>query len=398
LKTWRNLFLGLLILTSSVAGFWWWTRPAEQAVLPPLLAVGTSAEGFARALTPREFVFPLDHGPHLDFQTEWWYYTGNLEAGDPGDPGDRGDRGDRGARYGYQLTIFRRGLTPGATPGDGLRTNQIYFAHFAITDVARGTHRAAERFSRGAGGLAGAQGEPTFAVWLEDWRIEALNADGSAVRLRAQEAGLSLDLELRSAKPVVLQGERGLSPKSSAPGNASYYVSYTRLATTGTLTLDDQTVAVRGESWFDHEWSTSALGPQGQGWDWFSLQLSDGRELMLFQIRNADGSLDPVSGGTLIAADGTTTRLLADDVVLEPLETWTSPRSGATYPIAWRVVIAGHGLDLTVRARIPAQEMPFAFTYWEGTVAVTGTANGQTVMGFGYLEMTGYLGSMQGVF
>lgn len=385
MKIWRNLLVALSVIALLVSGFWWWTRPVESAAQPPRVATGDAPAGFSRALNPMDFVFPRDHGPHPEFQTEWWYYTGNLQA-------------DNGDRYGYQLTIFRRGLTPGAAPTDGLLTNQVYFAHFAVTDVAGNAHRATERFSRGAGGLAGAQGEPTYAVWLEDWRIDALNADGSTVRLRAADAGLALDLELRSGKPIVLQGDRGLSPKSAAPGNASYYVSYTRMTTTGTLTLDGQVVTVGGESWFDHEWSTSALGPQGQGWDWFSLQLSDGRELMLFQIRNIDGTLDPVSGGTLIAADGSTTRLLAGDVRLEPLETWTSPRTGATYPIAWRVRIPAAGLDLTVRAQIPAQEMPLAFSYWEGAVAIAGTADGQAVSGYGYLEMTGYLGSMQGVF
>ena len=385
MSTWRHVFSAILVAVLALGGSWWWTRPAQPTIQPPLLAPGAPPAGFARALTPRAFTFPVDHGPHVDFQTEWWYYTGNLE-------------GDGGSRYGYQLTIFRRGLTPGAQPEDGLLTNQVYFAHFAVTDIERGQHRASERFSRGAGGLAGAQGEPTYAVWLEDWRIDSLNADGSAVRLRAAEGDLALDLELRSAKPPVFHGDRGLSPKSAAPGNASYYVSYTRMTTMGTLSFAGERIEVRGDSWFDHEWSTSALGPQGQGWDWFSLQLSDGRELMLFQIRNADGTRDGVSGGTLIAVDGGTTRLLVDDLVLEPLETWTSPETGAAYPIAWRVQVPAEGLDLTIRAQTPAQEMALAFSYWEGAVSISGTADGKPISGFGYLEMTGYLGSMQGVF
>ena len=373
------------IAIGAVAGFWWWTRPQERAAQPPLLATSAPPSGFERALAPRDFSFPADHGPHVDFQTEWWYYTGNVQA-------------DNGNRYGYQLTLFRRGLTPGEPKAGGLLTNQVYFAHFAITDVANADHRAVERFSRGAAGLAGAQGQPAYAVWLEDWRVESLNADGSAVRLRAADRGMALDLELRSAKPPALQGDRGLSPKSDAPGNASYYVSFTRLATTGTLTLDGQPIAVSGDSWFDHEWSTSALGPNGQGWDWFSLQLSDGRELMLFQIRNTDGTIDPVSSGTLIDVDGSTTFLPASDLDLAPLDTWRSPDSGAEYPVAWRVRIPSLDLDLTVRGQIPAQEMPLAFAYWEGTVAIAGTSRGQSVSGFGYLEMTGYSGSMQGVF
>ncbi len=385
MRRWLGLTTLFAIAVGAVAGFWWWTRPQERGAQPPLLATSAPPTGFARALAPRDFTFPADHGPHVDFQTEWWYYTGNVAAAN-------------GDRYGYQLTIFRRGLTPGEPKAAGLLTNQVYFAHFAITDVAHADHRAVERFSRGAAGLAGAQGQPSYAVWLEDWRVEALNADGSAVRLRAADKGMALDLELRSAKPPALQGNRGLSPKSDAPGNASYYVSFTRLGTTGTLTLEGQAIAVTGDSWFDHEWSTSALGPNGRGWDWFSLQLSDGRELMLFQIRNTDGSIDPVSSGTLIDVDGGTTFLPAADLNLEPLETWRSPESGAEYPTAWRVRIPSLDLDLTVRGQIPAQEMPLAFAYWEGTVAVTGTSRGQSVSGFGYLEMTGYSGSMQGVF
>ena len=202
--------------------------------------------GFARATAPPEIRLPLDHGPHFEFQTEWWYYTGQLSTRD-------------GRRFGFQLTFFRRGLSPGPPPGAGLATNQIYFAHFAITDVEARRHASAERVSRGAAGLAGSSGEP-FRVFVEDWSAGSAGADRSSVHLSARDQGLALDLELRALKPLALHGDRGLSAKSSEPGNASFYVGYTRMDARGRIGVDGQAVEAAGEAWFDHEWSTSALG------------------------------------------------------------------------------------------------------------------------------------------
>jgi predicted secreted hydrolase len=349
------------------------------------LGPGPSRDGFARATAVRPFVLPDDHGPHFEYQTEWWYYTGNVDAAD-------------GRHFGFQLTFFRRGLTPGPPPEDaGLSSNQVYFAHLAITDAAARRHVGVERFSRGAAGLAGAISEPS-AVWLEDWRAEALSADGSAVRLvaRDRESGLVLDLELRATKPLVAHGDRGLSPKSDEPGNASYYVGYTRMTARGRLGLPGAT-DVAGEAWFDHEWSTSALGPGAVGWDWFSLHLDDGRELMLFQIRRDDGSVEPVSGGTLVERDGRTRRLIRDDVSIEVLDHWTSPESGGRYPSLWRVRVPSAGLDLRVEPWLENQEMRTSFVYWEGAVRVPDGLAG-TTSGQGYVELIGYARSMQGVF
>jgi predicted secreted hydrolase len=344
-----------------------------------------SSAGFERALAPRDFVFPTDHGPHLGFQTEWWYYTGNVVT-------------DDGRRFGYQLTFFRRGLTPTAPERlSDFATNQVYFAHFALTDVAGDAHTSAERFSRGAAGLAGATGQP-YGVWLEDWRAEALAPDGSAVRLLAQQDGLALDLTLRAAKPLVTHGDRGLSPKSAEPGNASYYLSYTRLDTSGSVTAGGQTLAVNGQSWFDHEWSTSALGQGAIGWDWFSLQLDDGRELMYFQIRREDGSLEPVSGGTLVAADGTTRHLRSDEVQLDVLATWRSPDSGGQYPSRWRFAVPSEDLVLEIEPLVADQEMDVSFVYWEGAVRLSGQSRGAALGGLGYVELTGYVTSIAGQF
>jgi len=350
------------------------------------LGAGPDIEGFARATAVRPFRLPADHGPHLEYQTEWWYYTGNVAT-------------DDGRRYGFQLTFFRRGLSPGPPPAGSLATNQVYFAHFAVTDVAAGRHAGVERFARGAGGLAGAAGEPC-AVWLEDWKAESLNADGSAFRIVARDApsSLSLDLELRATKPLVAHGDRGLSPKSAEAGNASYYVGYTRMAARGRIGASGAERHVAGEAWFDHEWSTSALGAGAVGWDWFSLQLGDGRELMHFQIRREDGSLEPVSGGTFVERDGSTRRLALDDVGLEVRRLWTSPETGASYPSLWRITVPAAGLDLLVEPWIPAQEMRTSFVYWEGAVRVSGRAGDRPVAGQGYVELTGYARSMQGVF
>ncbi len=374
-----------IVLSLLASAFWWLTRPRQNAAAPTLFTGDADITGFARAYAPREFRFPLDHGPHFDFQTEWWYYTGNLDTAD-------------GKHLGYQLTFFRRGLTPGTPKRESdLATNQIYFAHFAITNVEGNQHTFGERFSRGAAGLAGASGEP-FGVWLEDWGVESLNADGSAVHLRARDGGEAIDLTLRAAKPVVGHGERGLSPKSEQPGNASYYLSFTRMATEGQVTLNGQPVTVSGESWFDHEWSTSALGTAIVGWDWFALQLSDGRELMFYQFRLADGGKGPLSAGTLVLPNGSAVRLKVDEVQISVLDTWQSPEDKGIYPSRWRVVIPSAQIDLTVEPWIAEQEMRVSFPYWEGAVHLSGVSGGAAVTGNGYVELTGYVSSMQGVF
>ena len=383
-RAWAILVLASLAVLLAVVWQPW--RPLPPSSPAPTVAPAETADlsGFARALAPRPFRFPEDHGPHLDFQTEWWYYTGNVETAD-------------GRHFGYQLTFFRRALAPGVPDrASSFAANQIYFAHFALTDVSRGTHIFDERFSRGAAGLAGASGDP-FTVWLEDWRAEALDGQGSRLRLRAAEGEIAIDLTLESVKPIVAHGDRGLSAKSDAVGNASYYLSFTRLRTAGQISVGEQVFTVSGDSWFDHEWSTSALGPQAVGWDWFSLQLSDGRELMFYQIRRADGSVEPVSAGTLVEADGSARRLASADVLLTVSRTWSSPESGGEYPAGWRMQVPEAGIDLTLEPWLEDQEMRLSFVYWEGAVRVRGTSAGRPIDGNGYVELTGYAESMQGV-
>lgn len=336
---------------------------------------------FARAVEPRTFVFPRDHGPHPEYQTEWWYYTGNLTAAD-------------GRHFGYQLTFFRRSLRPfPVARASAWATHQLYMAHFALTDTMGGRFYAFERFSRDGAGLAGAEGEP-FRVFLEDWSASGDGPDRMPMRLQAVQDGVAIDLRLASRKPPVLQGDRGLSQKGPTEGNASYYYSLTRMATDGTVRVGGESYAVTGLSWMDREWSTSALEVGMVGWDWFSLQLDDGYEVMFYQLRRSDGGVSPFTAGSLAAPDGETRPLTSDDVRLDALDVWRSPRSDAVYPSRWRLHIPAADLMLEIEPRLADQELPFAVTYWEGAVRIAGTRNGRPVRGDGYVEMTGYAEQM----
>ena len=210
------------------------------------------------------------------------------------------------------------------------------------------------------------------------------------LRIRAREDDIALDLTLDAGKPVVLQGDLGLSQKSAEPGNASYYYSHTRMPTQGTLSVGERNFTVSGASWLDREWSTSALGPDQSGWDWFALQLDDGRDLMFYRLRRKDGSVDPFSKGTLVETDGQTRRLRWNDVELQPLGEWVSPETRDRYPAGWRLRLPTEKLDLTITPKVADQEMRLTVRYWEGAVAVSGQAGDKTISGQGYLEMTRY--------
>lgn len=348
-----------------------------QANVDSLLAAPENAQ-FARADKVIPITFPADLGQHPAFRTEWWYYTGNL-----------GDA--EGHRFGFQLTFFRRALLPTAPQRTSeWATHQIYFAHFTITDVAGNLYQAHERFSRGSPHLAGAQSQP-YHVWLDDW--SAQETGPGQVRLQAKEGDYALDLTLAQAKPPVLHGDHGLSQKSQQPGNASYYYSLTNNPAQGSVTTPRGTFAVAGNAWKDHEWSTSDLPPGSVGWDWFSLQLDDGREVMFFSIRRQDGSLEPYPTGTIVYADGRSRTLSHQEVRVTPLAEWSSPGSGATYPAEWQFAIPTEGLNLHIKPLLSQQELRVSFTYWEGAVRIEGSHTG-----YGYVELTGYYDSMRGRF
>ena len=344
-------------------------REFGASVIDALSGNGVTG-GFARATKSRRFNFPYDAGPHYEFQTEWWYYTGNLND-------------DNGRPFGFQLTFFRRALTPDKkSRKSAWAANQIYFAHFAVSDIRNRAFFPSERWSRGAIGLAGADARP-FRVWVEEWSAAA---EGQSVRLQAKNDSAAMDLRLAPTKPVVLHGNRGLSQKSAEPGNASYYYSQTRLHTSGTITIKDRSFRVQGFSWLDREWSTSSLSEEQSGWDWFSLQLSDNREIMLYQIRLKKGGIDPYSSGSLIERDGSVHNLAVDDFKIEVLDRWKSSITDIIYPSRWRITIPRYGIALTVVPHQTNQELPLTFVYWEGSVEV----KGDNVSGNGYVELTGY--------
>ena len=373
------LGVAAVVAALGVAFFALWptgSRPRIDATVAVREALADDRAGFTRALAPRPLSFPSDHGPHPDFGTEWWYYTGNLRTA-------------AGRHVGFQLTFFRIALAPGAVVrASAWATRQLYVAHFAVSDVAGGRFHAFSRGSREALGLAGASASP-FRVWIEDWSAEG---DGSSARLRAGDGDVALDLELSAAKPVVAQGDRGLSRKGPEPGNASFYYSFTRMPARGVVRLGRETLEVSGEAWMDREWSSSALGSGVEGWDWFALQLDDGRELMFYLLRRRDGAIDPFSAGTLVAADGTTRALAPRDVRVETLAHWTSPRSGVRYPARWRLSVPSAALRLEIEPRLANQELIVGTRYWEGAVAVAGSAGDRPIAGQGYVELVGYGG------
>ncbi|MSP13916.1 MAG: carotenoid 1,2-hydratase [Chloroflexi bacterium] len=393
------MIIVVLLALSLVAGGWWLVRPPKTTtVRAQLLAPSATGDtGFMRVDQPLPLHFPQDEGPHPAYKTEWWYYTGNLETAD-------------GRHFGYQLTFFRSALTPvglesSPTPSSW-RSNQVYMAHFAITDVTGKQYYAFQRLSRGAAGLAGAQGAP-YRVWLEDWLAKADNPGQVHLFARQEDAGrageigppediVELDLQLHSRKATAFHGQEGYSRKGANPGNASMYYSDTRIDTQGSIQIGTDKFAVTGSSWMDHEFGTSYLGPGSIGWDWFSLQLSDGREVMFFQIRRKDGSIDPFSSGSLVEADGTVQPLAVQDVQIAVLDNWTSPHSGGKYPARWRLSIPAYQLNLEVTPYAPDQELNLGFTYWEGASTVTDASGRLT--GQGYVELTGYAESFEGRF
>lgn len=336
---------------------------------------GDSVAGFARAIEPRAFVFPRDHGPHRAFRNEWWYLTGNLESSD-------------GRPFGFQATFFRIALQPAPVTGASRwRARDIYMVHVALTDVKGEHFFASQRLSRAALGLAGATTDP-FHIWLEDWSVSGGNDNSLPWRLQVADEDFALALNFEKASMPVLQGDSGLSRKSAKPGNASYYYSLPRLATEGTVTVGGERYLVRGLSWLDREWSTSALGENQVGWDWFALQLEDGTDLMYYRLRQTGGETDPHSQGTLVSAAGKR-RLGPKGVVLQPTRYWESPRGGR-YPVAWWLEIPGAGLRLRIEPRLENQEQHGIVRYWEGAVVAEGTYNGRRISGSGYAELTGY--------
>jgi predicted secreted hydrolase len=371
------LLLGLILLAVGIRE----DSPDEVAPAPPQWQIsqllGGSAAvdpGFRRADSLRQFDFPADHRAHPAYRSEWWYLTGNLVD-------------TEGQPFAFQFTIFRQALRPiGAEPPDNAWLNpQIYLGHLALIDLNQQSHRSVERLSRAGPGLAGSAAAP-LRIWLEDWQLVAATESALfPLQLLAADSDqqIGLNLAISATKSRVLQGDAGLSQKSPEPGNASYYYSYPRLKVSGQILWDGKPHSVNGLAWYDHEWSSSVLADYQTGWDWFSLQLDDGRELMLFQIRAKPGQ--PLTQQSILIDPAGNTRQLANHQVdLTVLKHWDSP-SGKRYPARWRLRIPTQNLDLEIVPRLADQEMRHSITYWEGAVAISGSHSG-----LGFVELVGY--------
>jgi Predicted secreted hydrolase len=349
-----------------------------------ICAVSSTLAQDWRSATPGwQYQFPRDHHAHPEFKTEWWYFTGNLFD-------------DAGDRFGFELTFFRDGIVPVSQRGpDRSRfiVDDLKFAHFTITDAANAQFLFDEKASRGAFREAGFDDKDRIA-WINEWSLRT--RDGKEFRLNAATKEAVADLTLVAQKPPVIHGQNGVSTKATGENHASHYYSITRLTTTGTLRLYGKEFRVRGLSWFDHEWATNQLAPGQVGWNWICLQLSDGSDLMLYQMRLADGTVDVASSGTVIASDGTARHLRSTEFSAVASARWRSPKTGADYPVEWRIAVPASKLEVTVRPILREQELALEpLTYWEGAIDAAGQLGNQDVAGHGYLELTGYAGPLR---
>jgi predicted secreted hydrolase len=324
------------------------------------------------------YSFPRDYFNHPDYQTEWWYYTGNVQSAD-------------GHRFGFELTFFRQGVARDAAHHGAWDIQDLYLAHLALSDLTGGHFYHLERTNRAGPGIAGVD-EDAQRIWNGNWQIQWKD---SGQALQAISEHFDLRFTMHSEKPPVINGENGVSQKAAGPGHASHYISLTRLDTRGSIRLDSKTFSVSGLAWMDHEFFTHELTPDQAGWDWMSVQLDDKSELMLFHIRRKDGSIDPYSAGTYVDAQGNPTHLREADFVLQPEgNTWKSPVSGATYPLRWKILVPKLGIELSATTPLASQELAgdsaAAPTYWEGAVVLSGKRAGASMAGSGYLEMTGH--------
>jgi predicted secreted hydrolase len=345
------------------------------------VAVQEASSDWREAVPGYRFEFPRDHASHAEFKIEWWYYTGNVQT-------------SAGRRFGYQVTFFRVGVDQAPVNPSRWAVRDLYMAHLAVSDPEGQRYRFDEKLTRGGPGLSGAATD-RYHVWNEDWTA-SLDDQGRHV-IKAQGARAGVELALTEGKAPAINGIDGISQKGAQAGNASHYYSLTRMPTRGSLSIDGERFEIAGESWMDHEFGTSFLEREQRGWDWLSLQLSDGRELMLYQLRRADGTRDPRSSGTLMDAEGRTTHLAAGDFSLAPSGRTVRAPSGAVYPAGWAVSVPARQVELRVSTPLENQELftsGAGIAYWEGLVDVTGTARGARITGRGYLEMTGYKGSL----
>ena len=350
-------------------------------ILLLLLSVPTLLVGWQRAVPGYRFEFPQDHFSHPAFQTEWWYYTGNVETAE-------------GRRFGFELTFFRQGVPEQPTGDSPWDIDHLYLAHLALSDLEGNRFFKTERLNRAGPGLAGVAAEQG-RIWNGNWEVRWLEPSEplGRQRLRAIAEEFELEFELTPAKPPVIHGRDGVSQKGEGLGKASHYVSFTRLLVEGKIGLGGERHNVAGVAWMDHEFSTGSLGRGQVGWDWMSIQLEDNSELMLYRIRREDGSTDPHSSGTYVDAEGRAERLEWTDIQMAGGRTWRSAATSGVYPVAWRVAVPSLDIELECRTSLDTQEVVAERggpSYWEGAVQFEGRRGGKTIRGVGYLEMTGY--------
>lgn len=336
---------------------------------------------FKAALPGYRYRFPEDHFSHDEFKTEWWYYTGHLESADH-------------KAFGYELTFFRSGVPiSDGVKGGAWEMKNVYMAHFAVSDIGNKKFFHDEKLSRAGAGSAGASGEKEYKVWIENWSASSRGA-GRKHFLVAKSKGYSIDFELDEGKIPAIHGAHGVSQKASCAGCASHYYSLTRMPTKGVITVGDKQLAVQGTSWMDHEFGSNQLTADQVGWDWFSVQLDDGSDLMLYLMRLKNGSYDKHSSGTLINSDGSTTHLALNDYKVEASKLWNSPHTGGKYPTSFHVTIPSKQIDLQLDSVLADQELASkdktGISYWEGACRVKGTKAGSSIAGRAYVEMTGY--------
>jgi predicted secreted hydrolase len=380
----RRRLAPLLVLLAFASAALYAKNAAVPVATAPKGPANSAHDAFLSARPGYVWNFPRDTGSHPGYRTEWWYYTGRLLDA-------------KRREYGYELTFFRSGLSyPPVRYSSAWGANDLYFAHFAVVAPAYRSFDYDELASRGALGLANAATGPQN-VWLKTW---SARREGETHRLLAEGKGWRADLRAVPLKPPALHGLNGYSQKGAGATHASYYYSYTRMKTVGTLWRNGEAIPVTGESWMDHEFSTDSLAPDEIGWDWFSVQLSDDEEFMLYRMRRRAGGPDPHSGGSWVDPAGKTTTLRLADYGIEELNRWTSPKTKIVYPSEWSVRIPSKGLLLRLKPVMANQELvtqkSTGVTYWEGAIEATGTLKGKPVRGRGYVELTGYGDTLSG--
>ncbi len=355
--------LTLLALLLTSCGF-----PGVVASSAQLPAV--SQQQTALQLPPVRF--PQDEAAHRDL-TEWWYYTGHLNATEPN---------GQVHRYGFEFVIFqalRSDLPP------------VYAAHFAISDITGGQfHYAQQVATEPNADIPNGTSTAGFNEQVGNWSMQGVNGSDHLV---AAMPNYALDLHLQGLKPAVLHNGNGLI--TYGLGGFSYYYSRPLMAVSGTLVDHNQPVQITGQAWMDHQWG-NFLSLTGGGWDWYSIQLNNNTQMMLYFIRDASGNVISTYAG-YIDANNTDHLIPASSLHSTVLGHWTSPVTGATYPSGWQLQVNDPQLhaSLTLTPQLKDQELVVyqstGNSYWEGAVSIQGQAGGKAIQGEGYVELTGYM-------